>query len=195
VDPSVLASPSTVAAGILAAVAGMLLGVFFATGSDAWGRANDAASAAFAVLLVPAALVLYDRYAPAAGVWAGAFTTLGLAAIAAAAVSSALTALGRLSVADLTKWQGGSFAALFLWVGAVSVSVLAYGGLPAGIGWLGLAATGLALVATLEIVRIVRRVGIEELARLTRPPVLAAGAALAAFVAFPLWCISLGLAL
>lgn len=68
------------------------------------------------------------------------------------------------------KWQGGSFAGLFLWVGAVSASILAYGGLPSGIGWLGIAATALAIVATLEIVRLVRRDGMEELARLTRPP-------------------------
>ena len=84
---------------------------------------------------------------------------------------------------------------MFLWVAAVSASILAYGGLPAGIGWLGIAAGVLTIVATLETVRLVRRDGMAELATLTRIPRLAAGATLGAFVAFPLWCIWLGLAL
>lgn len=194
-DAIAIAGPATIAAGILACIAGILLAVFFATSKDAWGRANDAASAAFAMLLVPAALAMNERYASVAGPWMLAVTALGLIAMSVAAGASVLTALGRLAVEDLTRWQGGSFAALFAWVGAVSTAVVTFGGLPAGIGWLGLAATVLAIVATLEIVRLVRRHGLEELTKLARPPLVAAGATLAAFVLFPIWCVWLGLAL
>ena len=121
------------AAAIVAApvvvIAGVLLGVFFATGREAWGRANDVASVVFALLLVPVAVA-----ADAGGAWK-AVTAAGLVAMAVAAVASGLTAAGRLTVAQLTVWQGGAFAALFVWVAGVSAERL-----PDALGWLGIAA-------------------------------------------------------
>ena len=193
-DPSGIAGPSTIGAGVSALIAGILLAVFFATSNVAWGRANDAASVAFSLLLVPAALAMHQRYAPVAP-WMLAVTALGLIALGVAAGSSLLTALGRLSVEDLTRWQGGSFAAVFAWVGAVSAAIVGLGGLPAGIGWLGLVAAALAVGATLEVVRLVRRHGMAELARMTRVPRIAAGASLSAAAVFPIWCVWLGVAL
>jgi hypothetical protein len=49
-----------------------------------------------------------------AGVFITVVTGVGLLRIAAATVASALAASGRLSVAHLTTWQGGSFIVLFL---------------------------------------------------------------------------------
>ena len=189
-----LAPFAAILAGVMALVAGVLLAIFFATRIDAWGRANDAASAAFAVLLVPVAIGLHGRLEETGAASLGV-AAIGLASMAVAAVASVLTALGRLSVEQLTRWQGGSFAALFAWVAGASVLILVTGDLPAPLAWLGIAAAALAVVATLDIVRIVRSVGMADLATMTRPPVVAMTATLLALAAFPAWCIWLGLSL
>jgi hypothetical protein len=53
----------TILAGIALLVSGACLAIFFATGSDPWGRANDATVAAWALLMIPSALELSSRYA------------------------------------------------------------------------------------------------------------------------------------
>ena len=71
-----------------------------------------------------------------------------------------------------------------------------WGGLPIGLGALGLSAGVLVVVATLEIIRLARRMGgLAALGTLDRPPILAMGVMLAAFATFPIWCIWLGLSL
>lgn len=176
------------AAAIVAApvvvIAGVLLGAFFATGREAYGRANDVASAAFALLLVPVAVA-----ADAGGAWT-AVTASGLAAMAVAAVASGLTAAGRLTVAQLTIWQGGAFAALFVWVAGVSAERL-----PGALGWLGIAAAVLAVIATVAIVGLVRRLGLAAVQTLERAPPVASVATLGAFLALPVWLVLLGLEL
>jgi len=144
---------------------------------------------------VPAVITLHGRLEPVAGPASFAVAAIGLAAVTGTTIFSVLAALGRLSVAQLTTWQGGSFGLLFAWVGLISLVGLVTGRLPAGLGWLGLVAMALALVAAVEVTRMVRRSGMEELAKLTRPPVVAALATLGALVAFPAWCVLLGLSL
>jgi hypothetical protein len=186
---------SAIAAGVAALVAGVLLAAFFATRRDALGRANDAISAVMAILLVPPALAVADRLAEA-GPFIVVITGVGLVGMAAASVASVLTAAGRLTVAQLTTWQGGSFIVLFLWVVGVSVAILVWDRLPAGLGWLGIAAGVLVVIAILEVLRLARRMGgLSALERLDRPPVLAMVATLAALAAFPIWCLWLGLSL
>lgn len=186
---------SAIAAGVTAIVAGILLAAFFATRRDALGRANDAASALMAVLLVPPAIAVAGQLS-AAGPFIVVVTGVGLVGMAAATVASLLTAAGRLTVAQLTAWQGGSFIVLFAWVVGVSTAILVWDGLPVGLGWLGVAAGVLVVIATVEVIGLARRMGgLGALKELDRPPLLAMAAILAAFAAFPIWCIWLGLSL
>jgi hypothetical protein len=190
-----LAGISAIAAGATAVIAGILLAAFFATRSQSLGHANDAAAAVMAILLMPAALAVLDRFADT-GPLILVVTAIGLVGMAVVAVASVLTAAGRLSVAQLTAWQGGSFLVLFLWVLGTSVMILVWGRLPVGLGWLGIGAGLLVTVATVEILRLARRMGgLGALARLERPPLIAMITTLAAFAAFPIWCVWLGLTL
>jgi len=190
-----LAGVSAIAAGATAVIAGVLLAAFFATRSQLLGHANDAAAAVMAILLMPAALAVLNRFADT-GALILVVTAIGLVGMTVAAVASVLTAAGRLSVAQLTAWQGGSFLVLFLWVLGTSVTILVWGRLPVGLGWLGIGAGLLVTVATLEILRLARRMGgLSALERLERPPLIAMITTLAAFAAFPIWCVWLGLAL
>ena len=186
---------SAVAAGVTAVVAGILLAAFFATRNETLGHANDAASAVMAILLMPAAIAVFNRFVDT-GPLIVVVTGVGLAGMAVAAVASLLTAAGRLSVSQLTAWQGGSFLVLFLWVVGTSLTILLWGRLPVGLGWLGLAAGMLVIVATVEILRLARRMGgLAALEKLDRPPLVAMITTLGAFAAFPIWCIWLGLTL
>jgi hypothetical protein len=190
-----LGSLGAIAGGFAAVIAGVSLAAFFATGRQALGHANDAAGAVMAILLMPAALSVVRLYA-GTGPFIVLVTVVGLVAMTVAAVASLLAATGRGTVTQLTAWQGGSFVALFLWVAGTSVSVLIWARLPAGLGWLGFAATLLVMLAIGEILRLARRMGgLKELERLNRPPLLAAAAMLTAFVAFPVWCVWLGMSL
>jgi hypothetical protein len=190
-----LGSFGAIGGGVAAVIAGLLLAAFFATGRESLGHANDAASAVMAILLIPAALSVYGLFA-GTGPFILLVTAVGLVAMIVAAVASVLTAAGRLTVTQLTVWQGGSFGVLFLWVAGTSVSILAWGRLPVSLGWLGLAAAALVTVALVEIVRLARRMGgLRELEKLDRPPLLAAATILTAFVAFPAWCVWLGVSL
>lgn len=190
-----LAGLTAIAAGVTAIAAGLLLAAFFATRRDALGRANDAASALMAVLLVPPALAVAGRLSEA-GPFIVVVTGVGLLGMAVAAIASVLTAAGRLTVAQLTAWHGGSFVVLFAWVVGVSVGILVWGGLPGGLGWLGVAAGLLVVIATVEVVGLARRMGgLGALEGLDRPPLLAMAAILAAFTGFPIWCIWIGLSL
>jgi hypothetical protein len=183
---------SAIAAGVTAVVAGILLAAFFATRNQTIGQANDAASAFMAILLVPTALAVLDRFADI-GPLVLVVTAVGLTGMVGAAVTSVLTAGGRLTVAQLTAWQGGSFLVLFLWVVGTSVMILLWGRLPVGLGWLGIAAGVLVIVATVEILRLARRMGgLGALEKLERPPLIAMVSTLGAFAAFPIWCIWLG---
>jgi hypothetical protein len=192
---NVLGGVGAIAGGLTAMVAGILLAAFFATRRDAIGRANDAASALMAILLVPPALAVLGRLAEA-GPFITVVTGVGLLGMMAATVASVLTAAGRLTVAQLTTWQGGSFIVLFAWVVGVSVAIVLWDGLPVGLGWLGVATGVLVVIATVEVIRLARRMGgLSALEKLDRPPMLAMAATLAAFAVFPIWCVWLGLGL
>lgn len=184
-----------IAGGVFAVVAGVLLAVFFATGREVFGRANDAASAMMAVLLVPAALAVSDLYRDS-GPFMVAVTTVGVAAMVETAIASSLTAAGRLTVAQLVIWQGGGFVVLFTWVLGVSLAALAWDRLPAALGWLGVIAATLVVIAIVSIARLIRRPGgLGSLSSMRRPPIVPVVSSLVAFACFPIWCIWLGLSL
>jgi hypothetical protein len=185
-----------VAAGIVALISGILLGAFFATGREWLGRANDATSALFMVMLIPAALVLGDRLGALQPWWFGAATVIGLLGLGAGIIFSILAAMGRLSITQLTRYQGGAFGVVLVWVGLISEGGIRHEVLPSGLGWLGLGTVLAGAVAVITLVRLARRAGsIEALGRMDRPPPLAAAATLTALLGFPAWCVWLGFSL
>lgn len=184
-----------IAAGLVAIAAGLLLASFFATGREALGRMNDATSAVMTVLLVPAALAVADLYRDT-GPFVLVVTLIGVVAMVETAIASALTAAGRLSVRQLVIWQGGGFVVLFGWVLGVSLAALWWDRLPAGLGWLGVLAATLVIVAIASITALLRRPGgIEALRDMRRPPLVPVASSLVAFGCFPIWCIWLGISL
>jgi hypothetical protein len=187
-----LAGWCAIAAGIVMIVSGLFLAAFFATGRDALGRANDATSVVFAVLLVPAVLAVGDLLG-SSGIWSTVTMVLGLISIGLVAVTSLLTAAGKLTVRQLTIWQGGSFAVLMAWVILVSLVGLAAGLLPSGLCLVGVAAGVLTSIAAISIGVEVRRVGVASLSDMSRPPIVPIVATLGAAVALPLWSIWLGI--
>jgi hypothetical protein len=189
-----LGAIGAIGGGITALIAGVLLAAFFATWRESFGRANDGASALMAVLLIPAALAVLGIY-QATGAFIVLVTLLGLAGMVVAAVASILTAAGRMTVAQLTLWQGGSFGIVFVWVLGVSVPILAFGLLPAGLGWLGILAGLLVSVASGSIVVYARRPGGLAAIDMKHPPLVPLVSFLAGFLCFPVWSIRLGLSL
>jgi hypothetical protein len=184
-----------IAGGIVAMIAMGLLVAFFATGRQALGRANDAAAAFMGLLLLPVPVNLLGVY-PDGGPVMALVTAIGLGAMGVLIVASSLTAIGRLSVAQMTAWQGGSFGGLFLWVAGTSAVIVVWDRLPIGLAWLGLGAAGLVAVALVEIALLARRLGgANELEQLSRPPLFAAVAVVLGLAAFPVWCIWLGFSL
>jgi hypothetical protein len=183
-----------IVAGAVMVASGVFLAAFFATGRDALGRANDATSAVFAILLVPAVLAVGDLTASLA-IWSTVTVVLGLVGVGLVALTSLLTAAGKLTVEQLTKWQGGAFVVLMAWVIVSSLVGLASGLLPSGLCLLGLAAGVLAATAAISIGFEVRRVGMTGLSQMTRPPLVPMLATLGAAVVLPLWSIWLGVSL
>lgn len=189
-----LAGWCAIAAGVVMIVSGLFLAAFFATGRDSLGRANDATSVVFAILLVPAVLAVGDLLGSLA-MWPAVTVALGLVGVGLVAVTSLLTAAGKLSVEQLTKWQGGAFVVLMAWVIFASLLGWASGLLPTGLCTLGLAAGVLTAIAAISIGFEVRRHGMARLSQMTRPPIVPIVATLGAAVALPLWSIWLGVSL
>jgi hypothetical protein len=145
-----LAGWCAIAAGVVMIVSGLFLAAFFATGRDALGRLNDATSVIFALLLIPAVLAVGDVLG-SIGAWSTLTVVLGLIGVGLVAVTSLLTAAGKLTVRQLTIWQGGSFAILMAWVILASVVGLAAGLLPSGLCLVGVAAGILTAIAAISI--------------------------------------------
>ena len=116
-----LGSLGAISGGIVAVIAMALLAAFFATGRQSLGRANDAAAALMGLLLLPVPVNILGVYPDAEPVMV-IVTAIGLGAMAVLIVASGLTATGRLSIAQMTAWQGGSFGGLFLWVAGTSAA-------------------------------------------------------------------------
>jgi putative effector of murein hydrolase LrgA (UPF0299 family) len=190
-----LGSSAAIGGGVVAVIAGVLLVAFFATGREALGRANDAASALMTILLIPAAVAVNERFADT-GAFVPLVTGVGVIALAETTVASLLTAAGRLTMRQLLVWQGGGFGVLFAWVLGVSVAALWLGRLPPALGYVGLAASVCLVVAVVEFARLARRLGgWAQLAGLRSAPPIGTIAMLGAFFGLPVWCIVLGLGL
>ena len=185
-----LAGISAVAAGITLLISGACLVVFFAADKDAWGRANDATSALFALLTIAPALSLAGRYASDARLAVGVATVLAIGGALDIAVTSGLTAASRLDWLLSAKIGAVGFAGLLIWIATVCVLILANGGLPRALAWLGLAAVGLAAIGAVFTIRFIHRHG--SLSGEVQPsPALWVLFALA-YLSFPVWFVWLG---
>lgn len=110
-------------------------------------RADRLSNLAFLLFYALAAAVVYEvhqRYAAKSPLVVLA-TVVALAALAFLFVSQALVTLGRMDLRRLAVLQTVGFATYVLWTLAASAMVLAFGRLPASLGWLGVAAVVAAL--------------------------------------------------
>lgn len=148
---------AAVAAGITLAVSGACLMAFFATEIEVWGRINDATTALFAALLIPAALGALERFGDSS--WLRSATYLGIAGMVVVVVTSGLTAAGKLDWLVSAKIGGVGFAAMLVWMAAVCVAILQRGGAPDALAWLGLVGIVFAGVGAVLAIRFVRAHG------------------------------------
>ena len=188
-----LAGVSAVAAGVTLLVSGACLVVFFGAGKDVWGRANDATIALFALLMIPSALELYERYAPGSRWVVGIPTLLGIAGLLVVAVTSGMTAAAKLDWLVSAKIGGVGFAGFLAWVGAVCVLILRRGDLPQSLAWFGFVSLGIALVVAVAAIAFIRSHG--SLSGEVQPPAAMWVAFGLTFLGFPAWIVWLGISL
>lgn len=174
---------ATVAAGLSLAISGVCLAVFFTTDREAWGRANDATTALFALLMIPAVLEVGPPYA----------TAIGVAGLLVIAVTSGLTSGGRLEWLLSAKIGGVGFAAFLLWIVAACTDVLRHGGFPDALAWLGLLTAALVGIALVVVIRFSRLHG--TLFDEQEPSIGMWIPAVAAYLCLVTWTVWLGLAL
>lgn len=176
-------------AGVFFALALVLLSVFFIAKSQRADYLSSWAFLAFEILLIPVIVEIHRRYVDQTALtWLA--TATGLAAMVVLIASGALVLAGRVTFARVGAIQGGAFAVFTVWIAATSWFVLAFGGLPAGLAWLGLAA----IVVTLGAIAWMMRD--QALVRGERPPTsfeMAMG--VVPFVALAAWLIWLGASL
>lgn len=178
------AGASAVVAGLALAISGVCLALFFMTDREAWGRANDAAIALFAVLMIPAVLEVQTPQAAA---------TLGVVGLLVIAVSSALTAAGKLDWILSAKIGGVGFAGFMMWMIAACVPIVRDGALPNALGWLGLLTAGLAALGLVVVLRSIETHG--RLFEDADPPTAVWIAPTAAYLCLVVWTVWLGFAL
>ena len=181
-----LAGVSAVAAGIVFVISGACLAVFFSTDIEAWGRANDATIALFAVLMIPVVVDLHGQVF-------GVATMLGVAGLLVIAVTSGLTAMAKLDWLLSGKIGGAGFGGFLAWITALCVAILRDGGLPAGLAWFGLVTVAILGVMLVLALRFVRTHG--SFTEGVEPPVGMWIAFAAAFLCVPVWTLWLGVSL
>lgn len=176
-------------AGVFFTLALTLLAVAFIAKSQLADRLSSWAFLAFEILMIPVIVEIHRRYVDhTALTWLA--TATGLAAMVVLIVSGALVLAGRVTFARVGAVQAGAFAVFTVWVAATSWFALAFGGLPAGLAWLGFAA----IVVTLGAIAWMMRD--RALVRGERPPNRAEMAmGVVPFIALAAWLIWLGASL
>jgi hypothetical protein len=178
-----------VAAGILLLLSWVLLIVFFVRQNETADRwSNWVGLPAVSAVGVSMGAVL-DRFAADAPVLVSTVTAIGLMAVTVNLVLTSGLVLRRFEFPRVAMPLTATWAVLFLWVGAASGFVLAYGE-PAWLGWLGLAT----IAYTLALLAFIMRN--PEMRRGTgTPPLteLVVGAPI--LLALPAWFVCLGLSL
>lgn len=189
-------SPAGVAAlgsAVSLVVSGVCLGIFFSTGTEVWGRANDATTALAALLLVAPVAAVSSNVDGGASALLGITTWVAVAGLLVIAVTSAMTAAGRLDWARSAKIGGIGFGGFLVWLLTSGVEILAHGGLPNALAWLGFVAGGATAAAAVIAFTFSREHG--QLFGEVPPPTALSVSAGIAFVAIVAWAVVLGFAL
>jgi hypothetical protein len=184
---------SAVAAGIVFLVSGACIVVFFATETEAWGRANDATIALFAALMIPPVLEIYQRYSPGSRWVVALATALGVAGLLVVVVTSGLTALAKLDWLLSAKIGAFGFGGFLAWMIWACTLVLRQGGLPDALAWFGLATAGVMGIAVAMSIRFIRIHG--SFSGEVQPAIQMWVVFGVAFLCLPAWVIWLGLSL
>ncbi len=178
-----------VLAGVFFALALTLLVVFFMAKSELADRLSNWAFLGFEILMIPMIVEIHRRYVDhTALTWVA--TVIGMAAMVVLIVSGLLVVAGRVTFPQVAIPQTAAFAAFTLWMGATSWFALGFGGLPAALGWLGLAAIVVSLGAIAWMVR--DRALVRGERDPTRPEM---AMSVVPFVALAAWLIWLGASL
>ena len=187
------AGAASLGAAVSLVVAGACLGIFFSTGNEAWGRANDATTALAALLLISPVLAVPSHIEGGTAGLLDIATWVGVAGLLLVAVTSTMTAAGRLDWARSAKVGGIGFAGFLLWLLVAGAEILTRGGLPEVLAWLGFLAGAATAVAAVVAFSFSRRHG--RLFGEVQPPPALTSSAVIAFVAIVAWAVVLGFAL
>jgi hypothetical protein len=176
-------------AGVSFTLALVLLSVDFVTKGELADRLSNWAFLAFEILMVLVIVEVHRRYVDQSALtWLG--TAAGLAAMTVLIVSGSLVISGRVTFARVGAMQSAAFAVFAVWVAITSWLAYAFGGLPAGLGWLGLVAVVVTVGAIVWFMRD------RALVRGERPPTRAEMTmGVVPFVALAAWLTWLGASL
>jgi len=144
---------SALAAVPALALAGIFLALFFGGFGDRYGPLNDLFSALVLLLTIAPALAVSALLREHAGGWFGILTWLAIIGMLIGAVGQMALVLGGISLQTSFVTGGIGIMPVLLWFGTTAFIVLRGGQLPAIIGWLLVAALGLALLLTLASMR------------------------------------------
>jgi hypothetical protein len=179
-----------IAGGLLLGISWALLTLFFVKQNETADLlSNYVALPALVAIGVTMGAVL-DRFAGDAPVLVSLVTAAGLAAVT---VNLAVVVLLVLKVVEFPRVAMAATAAwgvLFLWVGAVSVMIVAYGHVPRALGWFGIAV----IAYTLALLAFVMRDPEVRKGTATPPAAVMVGGA-PVLLLVPVWFVWLGICL
>lgn len=147
-----------IAAGIAFGAALLLLVTFFVTRDERYDRIAEWSFVAFALLAIPTMLTVAGRL-PEGGLIVGTVTVVGIAGVAVLGLGELASTLRIVDFRRMAPLITLGFMAYLVWIGAVSVVVLARGGLPINLGWLGIVTIAVGAVIVGSIVTVPGVVG------------------------------------
>jgi hypothetical protein len=144
---------------VIAMVAGLafggaiaLLARFFATKVERYDRAAEWAFVVFAACAIPTIATVGPRL-PGGGTVSAIVTVVGLAAAAVIGLGELGSSLHVVDFRRIAPAITAAFFAFIGWIGAVSILTVTSGGLPTGLGWLGIVTLVLGVAIIAWIVR------------------------------------------
>jgi hypothetical protein len=176
-------------AGVLFGLALVLLTAFFVTKVETFDRIAEWAFVAFGLLAVPTILATAGRFSGNDAL-VTALTAVGVAGAAVVGLGELVITLHLIDFRRVAALITVGFLAFLAWIGAVSVLVIAGGGLPVELGWVGVLVivTGVAIVLAMA-----RQPGMITGER--EPPTSALVAFVVPMIGVVVWMIWLGFSL
>jgi hypothetical protein len=138
-----------VAAGVLFGAALAMLSAFFVTKNERFDRIAEWCFVLFALCAIPTILSIANLF-PDAGLAISVATVVGLVSVTIVGLAELGTTLSLVDFRRIAPIVTVAFLGFLVWIGLISVLIVAQGGgLPAGLGWLGIVAIvlGIAIVA------------------------------------------------